>query len=310
MLILWDIDQTLIEAGGVVRVVYANAFRQVTGRELVHSWSFDGRTELGACREVLRLHGIDPENGELQSFLNAIVDDMMDRRDELQAEGRVLPGVVDVLSGLRDLPDVHQSVLTGNLRPIAELKLTALGLGEYFDLRYGAYGEDGFERSDLPGAAFERTGKYLGETYTGSQTVIIGDTVRDVLAAKSAGARAVGVASGTTSVQDLEAAGADAVLPGLADTAAALRAIRTSLSADQWVQGRVRGADDARGEGRAGLALGDECSVSGAYGCGGVAGRGVRTVPSVLPRPGGREAARAAGGGVAAQQAAIRMDPA
>jgi phosphoglycolate phosphatase len=222
LLVLWDIDHTLIDGGGASRRAYAAAFRRATGRELELIWQFDGRTELAAASEVLRAHGVDPG---LERFLDLIVEELEARAGELRSEGRVLPGAVSALTALAGL-GVTQSVLTGNLRAIAVLKLTALGLEDLLDLRVGAFGDDGYERTDLPEAAFGRTEKYLGHRYSGQDTVIIGDTLRDVATAKAAGARAIAVATGTVSAADLAAAGADVVLPDLADTGAVLAAIR------------------------------------------------------------------------------------
>lgn len=224
MLVLWDIDHTLIDGGSVSRRAYAAAFRRAAGRELEVTWQFDGQTELAAASGVLRAHGIDPSDGRLERFLDLIVAELRERTDELRAEGRVLPGAAEALAALADL-GVTQSVLTGNLRSIALLKLGALGLEDRLDLRIGAFGEDGYERTDLPEVAFDRTERYLGHRHSGADTVIIGDTLRDVGTARAAGARAIAVATGTVSAAELAAAGADIVLPDLADTDAVLKAI-------------------------------------------------------------------------------------
>lgn len=225
LLVLWDVDHTLIESGGVSRRAYAAAFRRATGQELELVWQFDGRTELAAAAEVLRAHGVDPGGGQLDHFLDLIVEELRDREGELRTEGHVLPGAVEALTCLRDIARVTQSVLTGNLRAVANLKLTALGLREFVDLRVGAFGDDGYERTGLPSAAFERTEEHLGHRHSGKDTVIIGDTLRDVATATAVGARAVAVATGTVSAEDLTAAGADIVLGDLTDTRAVQDAI-------------------------------------------------------------------------------------
>jgi phosphoglycolate phosphatase-like HAD superfamily hydrolase len=224
-LILWDIDQTLIEGGGVSRRAYAAAFRRATGRELELPWEFDGRTELAAASGVLRAHGIDSGAGRLERFLDLIVEELSLREAELASQGRVLPGASEALTALGATPGVRQSVLTGNLRALATLKLTALRIDHHFDLRVGAYGDDGFERTDLPASAFDRTQKYLGHRHSGADTVIVGDTLRDVATARAAGTRAIAVATGTTPEAELRAAGADVVLTDLTDTKAVVAAI-------------------------------------------------------------------------------------
>jgi phosphoglycolate phosphatase-like HAD superfamily hydrolase len=225
LLVLWDIDHTLIEGGPASRHAYEAAFHRATGRPMELPWRFDGRTELAAATEVLRLHGLPPGDGLLETFLELIVAELVDRADELAAGGRALPGAAQALTVVRAVTGMHQSVLTGNLYPLAELKLACFGLAEHIDMRIGAFGGDAFERADLPNHAFDRAERHLGRRIDGPETVIIGDTLRDIQAAQAVGARSVAVATGTTSVAELLAAGADVVLEDLVDTAAVLDAI-------------------------------------------------------------------------------------
>jgi phosphoglycolate phosphatase-like HAD superfamily hydrolase len=224
-LVLWDIDQTLIEGGTVTHSAYAAAFQRATGRRLEHPWRFDGRTELAAAAGVLHAHGLKPDGGLLETFIDLIVTELETRADQLAATGHVLPGAQDALDAIGSMPGVHQSVLTGNLYPLAVLKLTLFGLAGYIDTRIGAYGGDAFERCDLPRRALDRARQYLGRRYLGSESVIIGDTRRDMQAASAIGAKAIGVATGTTSVTELYAAGADVVLADLTDRHTLLQAI-------------------------------------------------------------------------------------
>src|SRR4051794_25375137 len=120
----------------------------------------------------------------------------------------------------------RQSVLTGNVRSVAEMKLRAFDLHTWVDFGIGAYGDDEFERNALIPHAWRRTEARHGQTYSPAQTVILGDTVRDVEAALAHNAAIVAVASGTTSAESLRAAGAEVVLSDLADTTAVLTAIQ------------------------------------------------------------------------------------
>jgi phosphoglycolate phosphatase-like HAD superfamily hydrolase len=131
-------------------------------------------------------------------------------------------------AGGRQAGRIHQSVLTGNIRSVAEVKLAALGLREWLDLCIGAYGDDHEDRTELVEVARRRAAAVHGRSaaaFDGTATVVIGDTPLDIAAALAAGARAVGVATGSYSARDLATAGADAVLPDLTDTAAVLRAL-------------------------------------------------------------------------------------
>ncbi|GAB3681572.1 haloacid dehalogenase-like hydrolase [Actinocorallia lasiicapitis] len=234
ILVLWDIDHTLIDAGTTARTAYDAAFFRATGRRLEHAWRFDGRTELAAATEVLDVHGIPAGGGMLDTFLELIVEELTERAGELAAGGRVLDGAEEALVAAGELAGVSQTVLTGNLYPLAVLKLDAFGLSKYVDFGLGAYGGDAFERHDLPAHAFRRAAE-RGLGFTGADTVIVGDTVRDVTTAKRAGARAVAVATGTGPAAELLAAGADTVLPDLADTAAVIAALAGNAAAGSLV---------------------------------------------------------------------------
>jgi len=118
-----------------------------------------------------------------------------------------------------------QSVLTGNMEVTAAAKLAALDLDPYLDLRVGAYGDEHEIRADLVPLARARAAAAYGGDFAGRATVLIGDTPLDIEAAQLSGARSVGVATGGFSAAELAGAGADAVLPDLADTARVLAAI-------------------------------------------------------------------------------------
>jgi phosphoglycolate phosphatase-like HAD superfamily hydrolase len=224
-LVLWDVDQTLIDGGGVTQRAYAAAFHTTTGRSLTEPWQFDGRTELAAVTDVLRLHGLEPDRELVDAFTEQIVVELRNRADDLAANGRVLPGAAAALAAVGGSPAVDQSVLTGNLYPLAVLKLELFGLAHHVDFRIGAYGGDALDRTDLPTHALQRSARVLGRRYTGADTVIVGDTLRDIAAARAIGARAVAVATGPYGAQDLQEAGADVVLADLTDTAAVVQAI-------------------------------------------------------------------------------------
>ncbi|SEU39730.1 HAD hydrolase-like protein [Nonomuraea wenchangensis] len=225
LLVLWDIDHTLIDAGTVARQAYAEAFRKATNLTLEQPWQFDGRTELAAATDALRAHGLDPDADLLDAFTDLLIAEHLDRAGDLLAEGRALPGAADALTAVGAVPGVRQSVLTGNLYSLAVLKLEVFGLDRHIDFRLGAYGGDAFERTDLPAHAFKRTERHLGHRHSGADSVIIGDTLRDIATAHAAGARIVAVATGTNSVAELRAAGADVVLPDLTDTRAVQHAV-------------------------------------------------------------------------------------
>ncbi|MFF2041942.1 HAD family hydrolase [Kitasatospora sp. NPDC058170] len=223
ILVLWDVDGTLIDDGAVGEAVYPFAFERLTGRPARHRVASAGRTELDVMAELFARHGVDGfEPHRVGAELTA---QLRRRAAELRTAGRVLPGAVEALQALRARPGVTQSVLTGNLRANAALKLGLFGLAEFVDLGVGAYGDDARERAALLPVARRRAAAVRGRHFDAGSTVLVGDTPQDVRAGLAGGSRVVAVASGASSGAVLRAAGADAVLPDLRDTAAVVRAV-------------------------------------------------------------------------------------
>ncbi len=224
-LVLWDIDHTLIETRGVGGQVYAEAFAKVTGHQFDKMPELAGRTEPVIFREALRVNGVEEREGLYEQFAAEQAQGYADHIDDLRRRGRALPGAADALRALADRANVVQSVLTGNTRPTAELKLRAFDLDKWLDFEIGAYGTDDDTRANLVGIARQRAEKAHAQDYEPVQTILIGDTTNDVAAALASGARIIAVATGKETTADLAAAGARTVLPDLDDTSAVLAAI-------------------------------------------------------------------------------------
>jgi phosphoglycolate phosphatase len=226
--VLWDVDYTLLDAGGTGQELYQIAFREMFGREMPQPASMAGRTDRAIAIEVLTLAGVPEPRRQVDAF-HALMAARAPGLAHLARERvRALPGAAQALAALRDGragPEVVQSLLTGNIRPLAEVKLGALDLTGDLDLDVGAYGDAHEVRAELVRVARARAARAYGSDFAGRATVLVGDTPLDVAAALAAGARAVGVATGPFSVADLAAAGAHAVLPDLRDTDRVLAAV-------------------------------------------------------------------------------------
>jgi phosphoglycolate phosphatase len=224
LLVLWDIDGTLVDSAGHGRFAFEDAFRTVVGRE--PEWvDYAGRTD-----HQIALSMLDGSHDQLPDVLERLAANLAERRDTIAAEGHIYPGVRETLSALHEMDGVVQSLLTGNVEPNAAVKVGAFGLERWLDLEAGAYGSDPHERrSDLVAVARERAAARLAHA-PGEPTavVLVGDTPLDVLAAREAGARAVAVATGFADLDALRASEPDALLQDLSDTEAAIRAITAS----------------------------------------------------------------------------------
>jgi phosphoglycolate phosphatase len=228
-LVLWDVDLTLVRAGPIGRELYAAAFTRVTGRPMRFQAPMSGRLDPDIFRDTLAAHGLDPADHSFPRFADALAAVYSARSGELREQGGALPGAAGALAALAGLPLAVQTVLTGNVRAVAAVKLTAFGLDRYVDLDIGAYGADAAVRADLVRLAQQRAGAKHRATFDADRTVLIGDSRNDVVAGRDGGARVVAVATGRDSEADLLAAGADVVLPDLTDTTALLRAVRDGL---------------------------------------------------------------------------------
>jgi phosphoglycolate phosphatase-like HAD superfamily hydrolase len=184
-----------------------------------------GRTDRAIISETLRLNGIAPADEVVTAFADVLAAAFTARRDEIGPRGRELPGARAVLKELASRADVVQSVLTGNMKPIAVCKLTAFGLHDLVDFDVGAYGLDGLDRPPLVGLARRRAERKFGEAFDAATTVLIGDTPFDVDAGHRGGARVVALATGASDERTLRAAGAEVVLADLTDTGAVVRVL-------------------------------------------------------------------------------------
>ncbi|MEU6993143.1 HAD family hydrolase [Streptomyces sp. NPDC046465] len=217
-LVLWDIDHTLMSMRGLGGELWAVAFEEVTGVPLREQASVTGSTERVILRETAKLHDIPFSDELFARFADALGAVHLRRAAEVRERGHALPGAATVLAAL-DARGVRQSVVTGNVRTVAEVKLATFGLDTHLRLDDGAYGEDGEERPELLRAALARAGILTEDA------VFLGDTPADVAGGHGAGVRVVAVATGKTSQAELQEAGAEAVLDGLADTEQAMAAI-------------------------------------------------------------------------------------
>ena len=208
LLLLWDVDHTLIETRGVGFAIYQRAFPAATGRPLTELAKVSGRTELDIMRETLRINGVEPTEEAVNQLAEALIQGYEDARDELGGQGRALPGARETLAELAADQTIYQTVLTGNLREVARIKLEVFGLDGFLDLVAGAYGDDHQERVELVAIAQQRAGERAGVEFGNEVTVLIGDTPNDVAAGLAADVRVIGVATGKTRLDELHDAGA------------------------------------------------------------------------------------------------------
>lgn len=225
-LILWDIDGTLLTVGSAGRLALEHAAAAVASIpfEQLPAVRMGGKTDPQIVREILTAAGLDqheidevmPEAlAEAERYLASEVPTM-------EAEGRVHPGVRELLESLSKTEGVRQSLLTGNLLPNAVVKVSLFGLDPFLDVEVGAYGTDDADRNLLVPVAMRRVRDLRGEEYRPEEVWVIGDTRHDLACARAGGVRALLVGTGREGVDAEEAGEADAFFEDLSDTAGAL----------------------------------------------------------------------------------------
>jgi phosphoglycolate phosphatase len=215
VLVLWDIDGTLLlGAHEQHRAAVHDALREVLGIRDPGAPRVEaaGRTDLAIARDIALESGLSAARVE-EAFgdLRAACCAAYARRCPPDMRSFVAPGIRDVLERV-DAGGARQALLTGNLEPIARMKMSRAGLGRFFPRGQGAFGSDSVSRPELPPIARARAGAN-GRPHPREDTVLIGDTPRDIACARADGIRCLTIATGAFVAEELgdaDAVAADA----------------------------------------------------------------------------------------------------
>lgn len=215
-LILFDVDGTLLHCGPQVRELFAGALEAVYGRAGdVDGYAFAGKTDPQIVTDLQRGAGLSDEQiaAGLPRFKRTYLDGL---ERHLRREGmRLLPGVETTLERLAARPEVTLALLTGNWERGARAKLARFDLNRFFG--FGAFGDDIWDRRDLPPVALARAREATGRETPPEEVVIVGDSRLDVVCARAHGIPSLAVATGGTTAGELASAGADWVIPDLGE---------------------------------------------------------------------------------------------
>ena len=217
--VLFDIDGTLITVAGAGRAALDAAVSEVTGvAGSLAGVAIAGRTDHAIISDALANANVSAEDhaavfrGVTEAYARHLPGHVA------SAEGAVLPGVAALLAAM-DSAAIASTLATGNLRVGAQIKLHHFGLWR-LGFEAGGFGDDSPVRADVVRAAMLAHARREHAKF-----VVIGDTPHDITAAHAAGARAVAVATGTFTSEELRVAGADVVFSNLAETSSVLDAI-------------------------------------------------------------------------------------
>ncbi len=210
--VLFDIDGTLLETGGAGRAAMQAAFAELCGRpDACADFSFGGMTDRAIARQGLGVAGESPDEARLDALVAAYLRHLPDALP--RHAHRVLPGVPTLLAQLAAREDVALGLGTGNVREGAFAKLRHAAIDAPF--RFGGFGCDAEDRAALLRAGAERGAAVAGRPRAACRVVVIGDTPRDVAAARAIDAEIVAVATGSYDLEALRATGAERVVADL-----------------------------------------------------------------------------------------------
>jgi phosphoglycolate phosphatase-like HAD superfamily hydrolase len=217
--LLFDIDGTLIHAGGsglrALKIAFAETFDRAPPAQIDTA----GRTDRGIARDMFSRQSIEDSfhnwSRFRESYLRHLADQMPRRR------GRVLPGVAWLLDQLAGRPDVATGLLTGNVAEGARIKLEHFGLNHHF--AFGGFGEHHPERNAVAEEALRAAHRALNGAVCPERVWVIGDTALDIACARHINAHAVAVATGLQARSELAAAAPDLLLDDLRSAAQLLR---------------------------------------------------------------------------------------
>jgi phosphoglycolate phosphatase len=225
-LVLFDIDGTILWSDGAGRRAMTRALITAFGTSGDERYRYDGKTDRQIVRDLMRAEGhadaiIDERmEGLLADYAAGLHEEL--RSGETQVER--LNGVLELIDALESRDDRCVGLLTGNIEVGAHAKLRAVGI-DPTRFVVSAFGSDHEVRGELPAIAQRRAREVLGRDVEGDAIVIIGDTPADIDCTRAIGARAIAVATGRYSVEELAGHGPLAVFADLTDTDAVMRAI-------------------------------------------------------------------------------------
>jgi len=227
-ILLWDIDGTLI------RSIRLGAYKDYTIPVLEEIFGTSGRladmqvsgmTDLQIVYEALSNEGFTQH--DIAARVQVLTSRLTEEARKITSNGttffEVLPGVRETLQALSQHQRYQSALVTGNIEPMAQLKMQLVGLDKFFTLP-GAFGDESHNRRDLPALAAERIRKYLQLDLPPEHFIVIGDTPNDIDCARHFGARAVAVGTARSySAEEILKHKPDRFLPDLSDVDLVLR---------------------------------------------------------------------------------------
>jgi len=218
---LFDIDGTILRSRDRIHFnSFASSVREVTGLEIsLTGVVLHGGTDTAILREAFALAGIPAEAWEpqLDAIFNAMRQTIANRRSEMDLW--TMPGIEEALRHLAGRGALL-GLATGNLESIGWIKVEEVGLREWF--RFGGFSDRFLLRAAMVADAAAKARELIGgDRGAAARICIVGDTPRDIEAARENGLAVIAVATGNYSFDELTAMEPEVCASSLADLIAA-----------------------------------------------------------------------------------------
>ena len=219
---LFDIDGTLLRSRDRVHIdSFASSVHRVTGFEITLAGILlHGSTDTAILREACHQAGVPPDllEARTEAILESMRHAVIERRHELDLVR--MPGVEQALDHLAQRGALL-GVATGNLEVIGWIKVEEAGLRQWF--RFGGFSDHFPIRAELIGQAANKARELAGG---GASICVVGDTPKDIEAARANFLSVIAVATGKYSFDELLAFQPEACATSLADLLAHTRTIK------------------------------------------------------------------------------------
>ena len=229
ILILFDVDGTLIETGGAGRKALIAAFRELSGddglEQAAATVPFQGKTDPVIFCDIAAAVGLERAEfaAGLEQFWPRYLLHLERFMRDPALQRATLPGVRELVERLDARDDAYLGLLTGNIERGARTKLEAFGLNRFFP--DGGFASDSHDRREIARLAHRKLSRRHGISFDPATTVVVGDTRHDVDCGKANGFRTVAIDSGWVPRAELEQAAPDVLLDTFTDLSRAVEAL-------------------------------------------------------------------------------------
>lgn len=214
-LVLWDIDGTILSDGKIGHDAYSWAIKKFLNIQEVNTIKKSGKTDIIIFREMLLANSYSEEkiNNQVVGEVMNYYLDYFKKKYPKSNKPFLYTHAKEIIEKIDTSTNLFQSLLTGNIKEVAMLKLNKFDLDQY--LKIGAFGDDSSNRTELAKLAVKRSKEFYGIDFKDEKIFVVGDTVRDIDCGKAINVTTVGVATGTTTHKELTNAGADYAIDNL-----------------------------------------------------------------------------------------------